>query len=120
MVKKSLFVASAVAALALAGAGTATSAFAKQPTTTTRQVAQTTQASKCSSVTAKQNINLRKSPRSNSTALRVVYKNTKACWIGFTPKGGKYTACGGTSHDWDHVTYRGRTGWIPTNCIKFK
>ncbi|MCO6010058.1 hypothetical protein NE236_34330 [Actinoallomurus purpureus] len=116
--KKHLFVASAVAALALVGAGTATSAFAKQPTTTTRQAAPTVQASKCISVTAKEKIHLRKSPRSNSASLRFVYKNTKACWIGFTPKGGKYKACGGKSDDWDHVTYRGSKGWVPTNCIK--
>ena len=119
--KKYLIAATAVAAFSLAGAGTATSAFAGQHTTTAPQAAQTVQAAKCKwTGIAKENIKLRKKPTTKSAGLRLVYKKTKVCSNEWTNvKGGKYTKCGHTSTDWERITYRGTRGWIPTYCVKW-
>ena len=120
--KKYLTIATAVAAVSLAGAGTATAAYADAHPTVSPQAEQTIQqAAKCKMFTgtARENLVLRKKPKTSASGLRLVYKGTKACWLHAEVNGGKYTKCHKTSDVWDYVSYRGSKGWVPHTCMKY-
>ncbi|GHE94084.1 hypothetical protein GCM10018785_69680 [Streptomyces longispororuber] len=114
--KKRLFAPAAVAALSLLTTAPTASAAVTAPTGATTVKAA---AAGCGGelIKARENIKIRKSPRDNATALRLMYKNTTGCWHkGLT--GGRYTKCGGKNwNGWGYITYRGTKGYVPNACV---
>ncbi|MGP3978515.1 hypothetical protein ACTWQF_31815 [Streptomyces sp. 8N114] len=117
--KKRLIVPAALTALALMGiapAATASTAAAGSAKTT---AASSAEAKACKEpIKAPNNVKIHKKPSHNSTSLRLMYKNTKGCWIDGV-SGGKTSKCGAPD-DWDgwgYISYRGTKGYVPNMCV---
>ncbi|MFG3253818.1 SH3 domain-containing protein [Streptomyces sp. NPDC048172] len=67
---------------------------------------------------AKESVKIRKTGKMSSTALGLLPKGKKACFIK-EASGGKTGSCTkGTYKMWNKINYRGVKGWVPSECLK--
>ncbi|MFE0100292.1 hypothetical protein [Streptomyces sp. NPDC059009] len=115
--KKRLIVPAVLTAVALLGAApaaTATSAAGAKAT-----VAAGAQAKACKEpIKAPNNVKIHKKPSHKATTLRLMYKNTKGCWLDGV-SGGKTSKCGAPKNwdGWGYISYRGVKGYVPNMCV---
>ena len=66
---------------------------------------------------AKESVKIRKTAKLSATAVGLLPKGKKACFIDVAD-GGKSGACfSGTEKVWNKVSYRGMKGWVPSQCV---
>ncbi|MFG3253816.1 hypothetical protein [Streptomyces sp. NPDC048172] len=66
---------------------------------------------------AKESVKIRKSARMSATALGLLPKGKKACFLKAAEAGKSGSCIKGTHDIWNKISYRGIKGWVPSQCV---